>query len=568
MHYAAMLAFVLTAIAQAQTAFPTAAVAADHALASQAGAEILRRGGNAVDAAVATSFALSVTRPYSCGIGGGGFMVIRLKDHKGRGPVTTAINYRETCIGAMTRDYFEGLPADAATHGGKAVGIPGSVAGLLYALEKYGTMDRRTVLAPAIRLAKEGFVVDAHYIKSTQDDDLVIPWLRKDPARVKRFEWLWERGLRRGEVKVGDRVSLPEQAKVFELIAEKGAAGFYDGPVAEAIVAAVRADGGEMTPGDLAGYRPEEVAPLSTTFMGKTVIGMAPPSSGGIVTTQVLGMLAARRHDLDAAILAGHNSPAYVHLVAEIGKHAFADRARWLGDVNFVNVPMGMLTSADYIAQRAAEFDPTRVLAHEDYGGTTPPPDDHGTSHVCVVDAAGNAAACTETINLIFGSLLCVPEYGLALNNTMDDFLTRGGEPNAFGLSHADRNRPAPGKRPLSSMTPTIVVGEDGEPFLIAGGAGGPRIISGTLQAMLNVLLFDMPAAEALARPRFHHQWEPDVLQLEDALRTPETVAALEALGHTVGRREAVGNIQIIRRTPDGWQAASDPRKGGVPAGY
>lgn len=548
--------------------YPTAAVAADHALASQAGLEILRAGGNAVDAAVATSFALSVVRPYSCGVGGGGFMIIRLADHRGHGPLTVAINFRETAPASVGPQSYETLGEFAATHGGMAVGVPGQVEGMLHALDRYGTLSRERVLAPAIRLAREGFAADAHYIKSTQHDDLVIPWLRAEPQRRERFAWLWERCLKHGEVSLGDRISLPEQARVLERIAAEGRAGFYEGPVARAIVNAVNADGGHFTPEDLRGYRCEETPVLTSTFRGCTVIGMPPPSSGGIVVEQVLRMFEVRPDLLADAVKAGHNSPPYVHLVTEAGKHAFADRARWLGDSNFVKVPLGALRSKDYIAARAALLDPHRTLPHEAYGSSTPLPEDGGTSHHCVIDAQGNAVACTETVNLIFGSLLAVPEYGFVLNNTMDDFLTRGGHANAFGLSHADRNRPEPGKRPLSSMTPTIVLDETGRPSIIVGGSGGPRIISGTLQTALNVLLFDMSADAALAAPRFHHQWEPDVLQLEDAMDTPSLRGSLRALGHTVGHREAVGNVQLIRRVPAGWQAASDPRKGGAPAGY
>jgi gamma-glutamyltranspeptidase / glutathione hydrolase len=564
-----LAALILTQPAgDAPPVFPHAAVAADHALASQAGLEVLREGGNAVDAAVATSFALSVVRPYSCGIGGGGFMVIRLRDHNGNGPLETAVNYRECAPAAVGPDSFEALDPSAATHGGKAVAVPGHVAGLLYALEKYGTKDRRRVLAPAIRLAKEGFHADAHYVRSTQRDDLVIPWLKHDPARVDRFRWLWDRCLLEGTVKIGDRIHLPEQARALELIAEHGPEGFYHGPVAAAIVDAVNRDGGTMTLADLAAYRVQEVPPLRARFRSWTLLGMPPPSSGGIVTAQVLEMLEDRPDLLGPALKAGHNSPAYIHLIAEAGKHAFADRARWLGDTNFVRVPLDRLLSAPYIAERAKELRPDRTLAHDDYGGAPPPPDDHGTSHLCVIDEHGNAVACTETINLIYGSLLAVPEFGFVLNNCMDDFLTRGGHANAFGLSHAARNRPQPGKRPLSSMTPTIVLDAAGAPVLIAGGSGGPRIISGTLQAMLNVLLFDMPAERAVAAPRFHHQWEPDVLQLEEALHSPDLARALESMGHKVGSRDAVGNIQIIRRVEGGWQAGCDPRKGGVPGGY
>lgn len=546
-----------------------AAVAADHGLASQAGLEILKAGGNAVDAAVATSFALSVVRPYSCGIGGGGFMVIHLKDHPRQGPVTTAINYRETGIGKSHADYFENVAdPDAATHGGKAVCVPGHVAGLLYALEKYGTMDRAAVLAPAIRLAEAGYAADAHYIESSQE---VIEWLQKDPSRPGRFTFLWERLLKRGTIKVGDRIDLHEQAAALRLIADKGRDGFYTGPVAQAIVDAVAADGGEMTLADLGAYTVEEVKPLTTTFRGRTILTMPPPSSGGIVLAQVLGMLEVRREELDAVIRKhGHNSPEYIHLVTEAGKHAFADRARWMGDPNFVDVPVRALLAPAYIRDRAAEIHVERVLPIEEYGSAAPLPDDHGTSHLCVIDEKGNAVACTETINLIFGSLVPVTEFGFILNDEMDDFLARQGKANAFGLDHAILNRPQAGKRPLSSMTPTIVLEaqKDGAPVLLAGGSGGPRIISGTIQATLNVLVFDMAASEALGAPRFHHQWHPDLLELEKPLAGGATEAALRARGHTTKDRAKIAAVQIIRAVEGGWQPGSDPRKGGVPAGY
>jgi gamma-glutamyltranspeptidase/glutathione hydrolase len=553
--------------------FPHAAVAADHPLASQAGAEILKAGGNAVDAAVAASFALSVVRPYSCGIGGGGFMVIRLPNHPKLGPVLTTINYRETGIGKTRPDALEHDPdPDAATHGGKAVCVPGTVAGLLHALEKYGTMSREQVMAPAIRIAKEGFAVDQHYEDSSLKDKLVMPWLLADPSRQTRFAFLWERFLDSGKVRKGYVLKLPEQAKALELIAKEGAAAFYAGDIGRAIVKAVRADGGEMTMEDLASYRVEERPPLEASFRGGRIITMPPPSSGGIVFAQVLAMLESRPDLLEAACDVskggGHNSAAYVHLVTEASKHAFADRARWMGDPNFVKLPLKAMLSREYVASQGARIDANHVLATEAYGSATPLPEDAGTSHLSAIDAAGGAVACTETINLIFGSLLPVPEYGFILNDEMDDFVTRTGHANAFGLDHADLNRPQPGKRPLSSMTPTMVV-RDGKVVLIAGGAGGPRIISGTIQAALNVLLFDMNAEAALAKPRFHHQWHPDLLQLEPGLKAASgLVEALSSKGHAVGDRESVASVQIIRASKDGWQAASDPRKGGVPAGY
>jgi len=571
--------------------FTQAAVAADHRLASAAGLEILRKGGNAVDAAVATSFALSVVRPYSCGIGGGGFMVIYLKAHpklddlSGGKPITTALNYREVGTGVCHPDYFEGdEDKDSATHGGKAVCVPGHVAGLLAALEKYGTLDRATVLAPAIRLAEEGYDADAHFVNSSQE---VIAWLTEQPVRIDRFGFLWERLLKRGEVKIGDRIDLKEQGKVLRLVAEKGLAGFYEGPVAAAIVQAVTADKGGMTLEDLKTYSVEELAPLVTRFRGEYVITMPPPSSGGIVLAQVLGMLEAREKDL-ARIVAGpgHNSPEYAHLVTECFKHAFADRAKFMGDPNFVDVPVKGLLSPQYIADRANAIDLSKTQPIDTYGTAHPPADDDGTSHLCVVDAWGNAVSCTETINLVFGSLVAVPEYGFILNDEMDDFLARTGVANAFGLDHAVLNKPQPGKRPLSSMTPTIVLSADPhagpgprmpgavasmpapDAVLLAGASGGPRIISSTIEGVLNATVFGMSATDAVSKPRFHHQWHPNTLVLENALRGGTFEAALQSLGHETAPKDPIAAVQMIKRVPGGLQAASDPRKGGAPAGY
>lgn len=567
-------------LASAREDFPRAAVAADHAIASEAGVEILRRGGNAVDAAVATSFCLSVVRPYSCGIGGGGFMIVHLKDdprNPGAGPVTTAINYREQA-GAWARpDYYEGLAdPDASTHGGKAVAIPGNVAGLLHALERYGTLDRRTVLGPAIRAAEQGFAVDKHYVDNVKE---VIEWLEKDPSRPGRFPFLWDRLLREGRVAAGDVIRLPEQADVLMQIAERGRAAFYEGPVAEAIVEAVRADGGEMTLDDLRGFKVEELQPLEIGFRGKRILSMPPPSSGGIAVAHILGLLDRRARDLEPM---KPGAGEYLHLVAEATKHAFADRARWLGDTSYAAVPVQRLLAGPALDRQAALIDMTRTKPQAEYGTAEQLPEDGGTSHFCVIDEQGNAVSCTETINLIFGSLVPVAKYGFILNNEMDDFTTRLGKPNAFGLVQSDRNLPAPGKRPLSCMTPIMVFdGAAAGPrssspaatervVLMAGASGGPRIITGTVQASLHVLLFDLGATDAVGLPRFHHQWEPDVLQLEDALRGGEVESDLKQRGHTTGRRETVAAVQLIRaaRSGRGYEAASDPRKGGLPAGY
>jgi gamma-glutamyltranspeptidase/glutathione hydrolase len=548
--------------------FPHAAVAADHPLASAAGVSILQRGGNAVDAAVATSFALSVVRPYSCGVGGGGFLVLHGraggKDARLRG--THVLDYRETAPAHLKADFFEGIDdPDASTRGGRAVGVPGHVAGMMDALERWGTMSRAEVLAPAIELAKSGFVADQHYVSSAME---ISAWVRKDAARSKRFAWVWERLLGKGEVKVGDRIHAPEQADLLERIVREGAAGFYQGEVAKAILDSIHGDGGEMTLEDLAGYRTRMRPALATAFMGRRVLSMPPPSSGGLVLAQVFSMLERRGDALRAAVAKGHNSPEYVQLVCEAAKHAFADRARWLADSDFVDVPLGLLLDPERLDKASASIDLLCTKPQDAYGVAPPPPDERGTSHLSVVDADGNAVACTETINLEFGSLVAVERFGFCLNDTIDDFAVRSGKANAFGLMQSNRNAPTPGKRPLSAMTPTIVLEEDGRVMAVAGGSGGPRIISGTLQVLLNAMLFGLDAKDAVSRARFHHQWSPHVLQLEPELLESPLAASLRGLGHEVGKRSPIGTIQLITRDRDGWDAASDPRKGGEARGY
>lgn len=594
--------------------FEQEAVAADHEVASRAGAEVLKQGGNAVDAAVAASFALSVVRPYSCGIGGGGFMVIRFSEAGARAAARAgrevsarevAINYREMAPGVVEPDFFERLPAGASERGGTAVAVPGTVAGLLRALERYGTLDRETVLAPAIRAAEEGFIVDEHYARRARE---LAARFEREPEWQERYRFVWERFLRRGEVAVGDRIRLPEQAAALRLIARDGAAAFYEGPIGEAVVRAVREAGGVMTMEDLGAFRVSESAPLRFEFKGWTFITMPPPSSGGVAMAEALRIFERVMPEPPRPVRVGSNvaqvreavswanresrevrayraGPLYLHTLAESLKHAFADRSRWLGDPAQVDVPVARLTSVEYAAERAATIRLGAVLEQGAYG--TPESgaglmEDGGTSHFSVVDRWGSAVACTETINLEFGSLVAVPEFGFVLNNEMDDFTTRAGEPNAFGLVQSARNLPSPGKRPLSSMTPTVVVDQAGRVEAVAGGSGGPRIITATVQVLLNALVFGDGAGEAVSRPRMHHQWEPNVLRLEPGLFEGEWSAlgpwapggpaglreALVQFGHRVERRETVGEVQLIVRDEEGkWQAASDPRKGGRPAG-
>jgi len=549
-------------LATPATLYEKAVVASDHLTASQAGDEMLRLGGNAVDAAVATSFALSVTRPYSCGIGGGGFMVIRFDDDQTHGTKSIAINYREMAPRAVTPDYYEAAPEGASVNGGKAVGVPGTVAGLLHALDKYGTLDRGLVLQPAIQAAEAGFVADDHYVSGAL---ALARRFEREPEWQQRFPFVWDRFLKRGDVKVGDRITLPEQAEALRMIARGGASAFYEGPIADAIIAAIQADGGDMTSEDLRAFRVDEMRPLTFVYGEHTFITMPPPSSGGLAMGQILGIY---QRILESSGQSVESDVPFVdfHAMVESMKHAFADRGEWLGDPMFAEVPVEQLLSDAYLDDRAALYNPDRTLTPMRYG-THITNDDSGTSHLCVVDASGNAVSCTETINTTFGSKLVVPEFGFCLNNEMDDFTARPGEPNAYGLIQSDRNAPAPGKRPLSSMSPTIVLDGGGRVRIVAGAAGGPRIITSTLQIILYSMFEDGLPTHVMQMPRFHHQWQPDELRVEAGFPRG-LIDELVDKGHDVRQGGALGNTNLIRRAGGGWNAAGDPRKGGEPVGH
>lgn len=555
------------------------AVAADHPLASQAGLEILQRGGNAVDAAVATSFTLAVVRPFSCGIGGGGFMLV-YKPASANEPATAmAINYREVAPAGVGPDYFTTLDVpEASRYGPHAVAVPGTVAGLLWALDRFGTLDRAAVLAPAIRAAEDGFAIDAHHVKAAHE---VAGVLDRLPHMREQAQYVFGTLCFSGEAKVGDVLKQPALAKALRLIAEEGADAFYRGAIGEALVRRVDALGGAITAEDLQHFQPRITAPLEGMFHGRRVLAMPPPSSGGIAMLETLGII---ERTWDRAMpqpwpIGGGtvsrdlvDSPQYVHLVTEAMKHAFADRAAYLADDRFADVPTARLRSREYISRLSARVAPRALDDPYAYGSVTPaavsPREDSGTSHFCVIDSAGMAVACTETINLEFGSLVAVDEFGIVLNNEMDDFTTIPGAPNAFGLTQSDRNLPAAGKNPVSSMSPTIVVDGAGKVSLIAGASGGPRIISATLECVLDALLFGMAPGEAVEIPRFHHQWMPNVLELEDRWPAGPIDDALGVRGHTVQRTERGAAVQMIGIMPDGTiRAASDPRKSGKPAG-
>ena len=531
-------------------------VAAEHLLASQAGVEMLQRGGNAVDAAVATAFALGVVSPSSCGIGGGGFMLI----HLARQRRVVALDYREAAPAAATRDMFvrDGrVVPELSRRGGLAVAVPGEVAGLATVLQRYGLLPLATVLQPAIRLARDGFALGQHLADEIAD---MRDALRANPLLARNF--LHPDGSPRG---VGEIVHVPELADTLTRIAEQGPAAFYAGEVAAQIVDAVNASGGVLTRADLARYRPRWRRPLRMQYRDSTIFSMPPPSSGGGVLLEILGIIA---HDDLRAL--GAESPTYLHLLAEAMQHAFADRAEFYGDPDQVDVPMARLLAPANTTALRHRIRAAGLLEHAAYGSAVhadgPLPRDAGTSHLSVMDAQGNAVACTTTVNTAFGSLVVAGDSGIILNNEMDDFSAQPGVPNVYGLIGTEANAVAPGKRPLSSMTPTIAL-RGGRAVLAVGGSGGPLIISATLQVLLNVLDFDVAVTPAVAAPRIHDQWVPSVLAVERSI-PPLVRAALARYGYAVKEVQAMGAVQAVGAAAGAFEGAADPRKGGEAAGW
>jgi len=521
-------------------------VAADHELASAAGVEILRRGGNAVDAAAATAFAVGVVNPTSCGIGGGGFLLAYF-------PATgraVALDYRERAPAAATRDMFvrdgKAVPQLSRVDG-LAVAVPGEVAGLADAVRRYGRLPLATVLEPAIRLARDGFPIGRHLAEEIRENREAI---QGHPALAAIF--LRADGSPRPE---GELLRRPALARTLETIATEGPRAFYHGAVAADVVAATQAAGGILTLDDLARYRPKERRPVRGRFHGRTVLSMPPPSSGGGVLLEILHII-----DRDDLAALGPNSPTTLHLLTEAMKHAFADRAAFYGDPDFVHVPLLRLLSPGYASAMRDSVSAATTFGRDFYGAHAAAPDS-GTSHLSVIDADGNAVSCTTTINTAFGSMVVAPQSGVILNNEMDDFAAQPGVPNVFGLIGAEANAVAADKRPLSSMAPTIVL-DHGRPELIVGASGGPVIITATLQTLLNAIVFGYDAAGAVAAPRIHHQWVPDVLAVEPGI-APLTREALARLGHRQREVPELAAVQAILVTPAGYDGASDPRKGG-----
>lgn len=526
-------------------------VASSEPLASEVGVQILRAGGNAVDAAVAVGFALAVTHPVAGNIGGGGFMLIRLANGK-----AVVVDYREAAPAAASRNMYvnsngEAVP-DASTAGALSAGVPGTVAGLALAEQKYGRLGLARVMAPAIRLAKHGFAASYELSESLRLDR---EFLSKSDASRRIF-------LRDGRLyEPGEVFKQPELARTLQAVARRGAKGFYTGSVAQAIVASMEKYHGLITKQDLAHYQPVLRQPLHGHFRGYEVLGVPPPSSGGVTLLEMLNIL----EPLDLGLPDSFES---MHFIAEAMRHAYADRAAYLGDADFAPVPVARLTSQAYAAKLREEILHSKPEAPIQAGN---PQMFEGaqTTHYSVVDAEGNAVANTYTLNNGYGSGVTVEGAGFLLNDEMDDFASKPGAPNMFGLVQGDANAIAPNKRPLSSMTPTLVL-RDGKLWLVLGSPGGGTIINTVLQVLLNVLVFKMDVLQAVSFPRFHHQWMPDRLILERVGFSEDTIRKLREAGYQIDFRDRMGDCEAIEVDPlSGWKfGAADPRAHGKAVGY
>ena len=526
-----------------------AVVAADHPLASEAGAEVLRAGGNAIDAAVAAALAAGVVQPAGSGLGGGGFATWT------DGSTPHFLDFREVAPASSHRDQFRRsdgtLDADAAQRGGRAVAVPSESRGLAQLQSCCGRLPFARVAAPAIRLAA-GFPVGPHLAGA----------LAKQPPDGVRA--LFDVGGR--VAREGDRVARPALARALAAWARSGGEDLATGAGARAIVDAVQGAGGSLTLADLAAHHPRERAPLVGSYRGWTLWTAPPPSSGGVILLEMLGVLEALTpppaQPVPVSALLGAE---HLHRVAETMKHAYADRARYLGDPDHVDVPVERLLSADRRDEILRAITPARTYPPERYGSLVDPPTDAGTHHLSVIDGEGRAVALTTTINTAFGSGVVPPSLGFPLNNQMDDFALAPGVPNAFGLVGAEANAIAPGKRPLSSMSPTVMRSPDGATWIAIGASGGAFIPSAVLSVVVAIVDGGLDPAEAVSLPRIHHQWLPNTLFVEPGFGD-ETIRALEGRGHDIVLRDGFSAVQVVVLRDGRAAAASDPRKDGVPA--
>ncbi|MBJ9971061.1 gamma-glutamyltransferase [Providencia rettgeri] len=500
-------------------------------LASQIGADILKSGGNAIDAAVAVGYAQAVVNPCCGNIGGGGFMTIHLADGK-----DLFINFRETAPGAASADMYldkDGkLIKDASLYGYLASGVPGTVKGLDYALEKYGTMSRQQVMAPAIKLAREGFtltradtdVLDTTTERFKQDPEVARIFLKPDGSAFQP----------------GDLLVQTDLANTLEKIAKNGPSAFYEGEIPKIVEEASKKNGGILTAKDFADFTITDTAPVSCTYRGYQFISAPPPSSGGVTICQTLNILEG--YDLKEM---GFNSADYIHTLTEAMRHAYMDRNTFLGDPEFVDNPTEKLLSKAYAEELRKEIKPNQATPSTQVQPGIGPHEKPETTHYSVVDEKGNAVSTTYTINGRFGSVVIPPGTGFFLNDEMDDFTTKVGEKNLYGLVQGERNSIAPGKRPLSSMSPTIVT-KDGKVFLVLGSPGCSRIISITLQTALNIIDHGMPPQEAVNAPRIHHQWLPDEVYYEQRGVSKDTLALLDKMGYQMVEQTPWGAAELI----------------------
>jgi gamma-glutamyltranspeptidase/glutathione hydrolase len=527
---------------------PAAMVVTAQPLATQVGLDILKQGGNAIDAAVAVAFALGVVLPDAGNIGGGGFIV-----HRTAAGEVSALDYREAAPRGATRNMYvdsTGNVTDKSLIGHLAAGVPGSVAGLHEAWKRYGSLPWGVLLAPAIQLA-EGHVIDSARSQS-------IGWERELLARfpASRAQFL----VNDSAPALGTMWRQPDLARTLRLISDSGPDVFYRGQIADLIVAEMQRGGGLITKDDLRRYQAKWRIPVQLSYRGYTIYSMPPPSSGGVTMGELLNILEG--YDT----LPAFGTPEYVHLVTEAMRRAFMDRNHWLGDPDFVQMPLKRLLSKTYAARLRSQIDPQRA---------TPTPtqvtsggEPMHTTHYSIVDATGNAVAVTTTLNGGFGSGVTVTGAGFLLNNEMDDFTSAPGKPNMFGLIQGEANAIKPGKRMLSAMTPSIVLDPSGQLYMILGTPGGPTIITTVAQVILNVLDQQMSLADAVAAPRFHHQALPDIIRSEGGGLSESTIQALQAMGHQVDRRGGSGTVAAIQKTAGGWVGVIDPRSAGGALGY
>jgi gamma-glutamyltranspeptidase/glutathione hydrolase len=540
-----------------------AMVASTSEIASRVGTDVMRQGGNAVDAAVAVSLALAVTWPSAGNLGGGGFMLVRKADG-----TAEALDYRERAPLAATRDMYLDAQGSVvkgmSTEGYRAVAVPGTLAGLMMAHKRHGKMPWADLVEPARKLAAEGFVVPFHLHRSLQ--------LQSTRERLKNFPESVRIFQRDGKFyEMGETFVQPELAAVLARI-KTNPRDFYEGETARLIAADMKANGGILTLEDLRTYEPTLRIPLRTTYRGHEILTMPPPSSGGIALIEMLNMLEA--YDLKAM---GWGSAQYTHTLVEVMRRAFADRAQFLGDTDFVKVPVSALTSVKYAAERRATIDPARASKSlEARAGNPAPYESPDTTHFTVVDAEGNVVSSTYTLNDSYGSGVTAKGTGILLNNEMDDFTSKVGVPNDYGLIQGEANAIQPRKRPLSSMTPSIVL-KDGKPFFAIGSPGGPTIINTVLHVIVNVIDHGMDLQEAIDAPRFHHQWLPDVIYWERFGFSPDTRTMLEKMGHAFreipgasrNSPSDIGDAHGVMIDASGMRlGASDPRLGGVAVGF